>query len=58
MALAIAAGEYSRFAVDRRFPREKSESLYRIWIQRSVSGEIAVLFLLRVIQRVLLCWPE
>jgi len=40
-ALAIAAGEYSRFAVDRRFPRNKFESLYRIWIERSVSGEIA-----------------
>jgi dTDP-4-amino-4,6-dideoxy-D-galactose acyltransferase len=41
VALAIAAGEYSRFALDPRLPHDKFESLYRIWIERSVSGEIA-----------------
>jgi dTDP-4-amino-4,6-dideoxy-D-galactose acyltransferase len=40
-ALAIAAGAYSRFAVDVRIPRAQFEQLYRIWIERSVRGEIA-----------------
>lgn len=39
--LAIAAGAYSRFAADPQIPRDKFERLYRIWIERSVSGEIA-----------------
>ena len=40
-ALAIEAGHLSRFAVDPAIPREKFEALYRAWIRRSVSGEIA-----------------
>ena len=41
IALSVAAGVFSRFGVDRRIPRDKFESLYRIWIERSVRHEIA-----------------
>jgi dTDP-4-amino-4,6-dideoxy-D-galactose acyltransferase len=41
VALAIAAGVHSRFAVDSRIERAKFESLYRVWIERSVRREIA-----------------
>lgn len=39
--LAVQSGEYSRFAVDPRIPREKFFELYRIWIARSLKKEIA-----------------
>lgn len=39
--LAVAAGALSRFAVDPAFPPGSAERLYRQWIQRSVSGELA-----------------
>lgn len=39
--LALAAGEHSRFRVDRRFPKAAFEGLYRTWIERSTQGEIA-----------------
>ena len=39
--LAIAAGQFSRFKVDRRFPAERFEALYRTWIDRSARHEIA-----------------
>jgi dTDP-4-amino-4,6-dideoxy-D-galactose acyltransferase len=39
--LSIAAGEYSRFAVDPRVPRDRFEEMYRIWIAASVCGEMA-----------------
>ncbi len=39
--LAIAAGKYSRFNVDPTFPREKFQAMYRLWIERSVRGELA-----------------
>jgi dTDP-4-amino-4,6-dideoxy-D-galactose acyltransferase len=39
--LAIAAGEYSRFAVDPRIPRDRFEQMYRIWMAGSVCGEMA-----------------
>ena len=39
--LAIAAGKYSRFNVDPAFPREKFQAMYRLWIERSVRGELA-----------------
>jgi len=39
--LAIAAGQFSRFKVDRRFPAELFEALYRTWIDRSARHEIA-----------------
>jgi dTDP-4-amino-4,6-dideoxy-D-galactose acyltransferase len=41
VGLAIDAGVYSRFALDARVPVESFRRLYRIWIERSVSGEIA-----------------
>jgi len=41
LALSIAAGIYSRFNCDPRFPREKFEELYRIWMERSVRRELA-----------------
>lgn len=39
--LALAAGEFSRFRVDRRMPRGVFQDLYEEWIRRSCSGEIA-----------------
>jgi len=39
--LAIQSGVYSRFALDTRFPHEKFTALYKTWIQKSVSGEMA-----------------
>lgn len=39
--LALQAGIYSRFRIDPRIPVEKFAGLYRIWIQNSVSGQIA-----------------
>lgn len=39
--LAIQSGEYSRFVIDPNIPREKCVSLYKTWINRSVSKEIA-----------------
>ncbi len=39
--LAIQSGFFSRFALDNRFPHEKFTALYKTWIRRSVSGEIA-----------------
>ncbi len=37
IALAIQAGEHSRFAVDPQIPRIKFEELYKIWIEKSVA---------------------
>jgi dTDP-4-amino-4,6-dideoxy-D-galactose acyltransferase len=39
--LAIAAGRFSRFRVDMRYPRAKFEALYRQWLERSLRREIA-----------------
>ena len=39
--LAIQSGSFSRFARDKRFPQDKFISLYKIWIQKSVKGEMA-----------------
>lgn len=39
--LAIAAGEFSRFKVDRHLPCGRFEALYRTWIERSTRQEIA-----------------
>jgi GNAT superfamily N-acetyltransferase len=44
--LAIRAGEYSRFKVDPRFPREKFRTLYETWIRRSTLRELAAVVLL------------
>lgn len=37
IALAIQAGEHSRFAVDPKIPRTKFVELYTTWIQKSVA---------------------
>jgi dTDP-4-amino-4,6-dideoxy-D-galactose acyltransferase len=39
--LALASGIYSRFRIDPRIPAERFEAMYRIWIARSVAGELA-----------------
>ena len=40
-ALAIEAGAYSRFRVDKRFGPERFESLYSRWMEVSLTGELA-----------------
>lgn len=40
-ALAVQAGALSRFAIDPAMPAETAARMYRIWIERSVSGAIA-----------------
>lgn len=40
-SLAIQSGEYSRFAVDPNFPKEKFVSLYKAWMHKSLRKEIA-----------------
>ena len=49
--LAISAGAYSRFHVDSNFSREKFEAMYRRWIERSVTGEMADAVLVAPINR-------
>lgn len=39
--LAVQCGSFSRFFVDERIAKEKATELYRIWIKKSVSHEIA-----------------
>jgi len=39
--LAVQSGEYSRFAIDPNFPKDKFTSLYKIWMKRSLKKEIA-----------------
>jgi len=39
--LAVQSGRYSRFNIDPKIPRERFEEMYKIWIRRSVSGELA-----------------
>ncbi len=41
IALAVAAGAYSRFRRDPRIPSERFHALYERWITRSTLGEIA-----------------
>lgn len=45
-SLAIAAGRYSRFAVDGRFPFDAFKSLYETWIERSTRHELADIVLI------------
>jgi dTDP-4-amino-4,6-dideoxy-D-galactose acyltransferase len=40
-ALAVAAGEFSRFRADPRVPRDRFVSLYGIWAERSARREMA-----------------
>lgn len=39
--LALQAGEYSRFARDPQFPQEKFQTLYREWMRKCLTGELA-----------------
>jgi dTDP-4-amino-4,6-dideoxy-D-galactose acyltransferase len=41
LKLAVSAGVYSRFKIDKNFKRNEYEKLYKIWIEKSVSGEVA-----------------
>ncbi len=41
VSLAVAAGAYSRFQVDPKFPQPKFESMMQVWMQRLVRGEMA-----------------
>lgn len=40
-ALAIQSGIYSRFSVDEKFPKEKFQEMYRLWLQRSINRSLA-----------------
>lgn len=39
--LAHEAGKYSRFKIDKKFPNGTFETLFALWLHRSLSGEIA-----------------
>lgn len=39
--IALESGKYSRFKTDSKLPSGSYEKLYRIWIEKSVSKEIA-----------------
>lgn len=41
LSLAYQSAEYSRFRVDLNFKNNESEHLYKAWIEKSLSGEIA-----------------
>lgn len=40
--LAIQSGVYSRFHMDPKIPHHRFEALYRTWIRKSLSGDIAL----------------
>lgn len=40
-SLALASGAYSRFRVDPQMPQSLFDLLYRTWIRKSVTGELA-----------------
>lgn len=39
--LALLSGQYSRFLLDKNFPKKSFEKLYTEWIYKSLMGEIA-----------------
>lgn len=39
--LGLASGQFSRFATDPHFKNNEFEKLYEIWMERSLSGELA-----------------
>ncbi len=39
--LALQSGEYSRFRLDKRFPKGSFEKLYALWIENSLNKKIA-----------------
>lgn len=42
LSLALQSGFYSRFKRDKKFVRHEFIRLYKIWIERSINGEIAI----------------
>ncbi|MFC2188227.1 GNAT family N-acetyltransferase [Fulvivirgaceae bacterium LMO-SS25] len=40
-SLALQTGEYSRFHLDKNFINNEFQSLYKIWLDNSISGKIA-----------------
>jgi dTDP-4-amino-4,6-dideoxy-D-galactose acyltransferase len=40
-ALAVQSAAHSRFTVDPKMPRDVTERLYRTWMRRSLSGDLA-----------------
>lgn len=41
LELAYESGKYSRYKIDERLPESVYLNLYRLWIERSLKGEIA-----------------
>lgn len=41
LELAYLSGQHSRFRLDKRLPENSFESMYKTWIEKSVSGEMA-----------------
>lgn len=41
LQLALASGEYSRYATDPRIKRRQFERLYELWLENSLKGSIA-----------------
>jgi len=41
LSLALLSGEYSRFKIDKHFPRHTLERLYKKWLENSLNREIA-----------------
>lgn len=41
LSLALQSGIFSRFRVDKKIPEAKYEQLYKLWIEKSISKEIA-----------------
>lgn len=39
--LAYLSGKYSRYKLDKFFPSNKFEEMYRLWVDNTISGEIA-----------------
>lgn len=39
--LALTSGEYSRFQLDKNFPKNSYERLYTQWIEKSIDGTLA-----------------
>lgn len=40
-SLAYRSGNHSRFKLDKKFPENKFEELYTLWVDNSLSGEFA-----------------
>lgn len=40
-SLALQSGVYSRFRLDKNFPPGSFERMYKLWLEKSISGELA-----------------